>query len=259
MRTLVDTDLIRPSSTVVVARAAAGEPEIFMVRRHAKSSFGSAHAFPGGVVDPDDAAVHAHCYGLDDREASSRLGVHDHGLDYYSAAVREVFEETGILLADPSGLDEDLTSIRAALNDGSLSWAEFVTQKDLAIDCGGLHYISHWITPPLREKRYSTRFFLTTLPEGQDAMHCGIELTESCWATAADMLAAGRRGDMTLHFPTTKTLESVARHKTLDSLVDWAASCVEWGITTMNPVVITRDGKQEIVLPGDKGYPGSRS
>ena len=259
MPTLIDTVPIRPSSTVIVARAGAAEPEIFMVRRHENSSFGAAHAFPGGVVDPEDKEVHEYCHGLTKTEANSRLGVAADGLDFYSAAVRELFEEAGVLLVDLSSLDEDLACVRDALNDGSLNWAEFVTRNELSLDCSKLHYISHWITPPIMPKRYSTRFFLTTLPAGQEAVHCGGELTESCWATAAEMLAAGRRAEVKLHFPTIKTLESIARHKTLDELVEWAKSCVEWGITSMVPLMIERNGKQEIVLPGDKDYPGAKS
>jgi 8-oxo-dGTP pyrophosphatase MutT (NUDIX family) len=254
---LVDTDLVRPSSTVVLARDGVSDPEIFMVRRHERSSYGSAHAFPGGVVDKEDTEVHAFCEGLSSAEANTRLGIPDGGLDYYSGAVRELFEESGVLLADYSSLDENLAAVRDALNDGSLNWAEFVTLNELPLHCGELHYISHWITPPNEPKRYSTRFFLSTLPEGQVAEHCGGELTESRWATATEVLAAERRGDVKLIFPTIKTLESVARHRTLDSLSDWAKSCVEWGITSMNPLMIERDGKSEIVLPGDKDYPGA--
>jgi 8-oxo-dGTP pyrophosphatase MutT (NUDIX family) len=254
---LIEAELVRPSSTVVLARAGVSDPEIFMVRRHERSSFGSAHAFPGGVVDPEDAQVHEFCEGLSSAEANSRLGVPDGGLDYYSSAVRELFEESGVLLADLSSLDENLTAIRNALNDGSLNWAEFVTRNELPLYCGELNYISHWVTPPGEPKRYSTRFFLAQAPEGQDAEHCGGELTESCWATATDILAAERRGDVKLIFPTLKTLESLARHRSLDSLLEWARSSVEWGITSMIPLVIERDGKSEIVLPGDKDYPGA--
>jgi len=256
---LVETDLVRPSSTVVLAREGASDPEIFMVRRHERSAFGSAHAFPGGVVDPEDAEVHEFCEGLSSTEANSRLGVPGGGLDYYSSAVRELFEESGVLLADLSVLDENISAVRDALNDGSLNWAEFVSRNELPLFCGELNYISHWVTPPNEPKRYSTRFFLSKLPEGQDAKHCGGELTESYWASATDVLAAERRGDLTLIFPTLKTLESLARHRSLDSLLDWAESSVGWGITSMIPLLIVRDGKEEIVLPGDKNYPGSRA
>lgn len=230
-----------------------------MVRRHADSSFGAAYAFPGGVVDPEDSDVYEFCHGLTSADANSRLGVDDLGLSYYSAAIRELFEESGVLLADVSRLDENLASIRDALNDGSSNWAQLVIQNRLSLHCGQLHYFAHWVTPPSQTKRYSTRFFLAVLPDRQDAAHCGGELTDSRWATAAEMLAAGRRGDLILHYPTIKSLESIARHATMASLVDWAKSCIEWGITSMIPMVIERHGKQEIVLPGDIDYPGAKS
>ncbi|MGB5334568.1 MAG: NUDIX hydrolase [Woeseiaceae bacterium] len=249
----------RPSSTVVLTRAAAAEPELFMVRRHEDSSFGAAYAFPGGVVDNDDAGVHEFCVGLTARQANMRLGVKENGLELYSAAIRELFEESGVLLASGAKLDEDLCVVRDALNDGSESWVDFVSRNELELHCDQLHYISHWVTPVTQAKRYSTRFFLAEIPAEQTAMHCGGELTDSRWISAHDMLEAGRQGVVELHFPTVKTLESVARHKTLDALLDWAGSCVEWGVTTMVPAIIMRDGQPEVVLPGDKDYPGAKS
>lgn len=249
----------RPSSTVVLVRDAAEAPEVFMVQRHAKLSFGAAYAFPGGVIDADDAAVHDFCAGLGTADANTRLGVSADGLDFYSAAIRELFEETGVLLADAAAVDEDLCAVRDALNSGLESWAQFVERNRLQLHCDQLHYISHWLTPVTQAKRYSTRFFLAALPARQAAMHCGGELTDSRWATAHDMLEAGRAGEVELHFPTVKTLEIIARHKTLDTLLDWGRSCVDWGVTSMQPAIIVRDGQPEIVLPGDKDYPGAKS
>jgi 8-oxo-dGTP pyrophosphatase MutT (NUDIX family) len=240
----------------VLVRAGADEPEVFMVRRHAQSSFGTAYAFPGGVVDPEDKVVHRYCVGNNARAADANLGVKGEGLDYYSAAVRELFEESGVLLADAESVEEDLRAARDSLNDGSDNWAQFVQRNAVELHCDALHYVSHWITPPSQTQRYSTRFFLAVLPNEQQASHCGGELTESCWATAQAMLDAGRAGELVLHYPTIKTLESIARYETLDDLVEWAASCVEWGVTSMLPMIIKRGGKAEIVLPGDKDYPG---
>lgn len=254
-----DIATARPSSTVVLVRAGVSEPELFMVRRHEDSSFGAAYAFPGGVVDDDDTAVHEFCAGVTVRQANSRLGVKQEGLDLYSAGVRELFEESGVLLADVENIDEDLCAVRDALNDGSERWVDFVTRNQLELHCDQLHYFSHWITPVSQPKRYSTRFFLAELPEGQEAEHCGGELTDSRWISAHDMLEAGRQGAVKLHFPTIKTLESLARHKTLEALVDWARSCVEWGVTSMLPAIIMRDGQPEVVLPGEKDYPGAKS
>ena len=227
-----------------------------MVRRHSRSSFGGAYAFPGGVVDPEDSAVHDFCSGVSARVADSRLGVKRDGLDYYSAAIRELFEESGVLLANTDKVAEGLVAARDALNDGSDNWADFVQRNELELHCDALHYISHWITPPSEPRRYSTRFFLAAAPEGQEARHCGGELTNSCWISAHDVLAAGREGKLELHFPTIKTLESIARHKSFDELIDWAVSSVEWGVTSMLPIIIERDGKPDVVLPGDKDYPG---
>jgi 8-oxo-dGTP pyrophosphatase MutT (NUDIX family) len=230
-----------------------------MVRRHERASFGAAHAFPGGVVDPEDRAVHDYCAGMSPRRANKNLGVSSDGFDYYSAAVRELFEESGVLLGNVDAVEEDLVAARDALNDGSDNWADFVRRNTLELSCDALHYIAHWVTPPDRAARYSTRFFVAALPEGQHPSHCGGELVESHWATAHEALIAGREGRIELHFPTIKTLESIARHKTFEALMDWAASCVEWGVTTMLPVSIMREGREEIVLPGDKNYPGAKS
>ena len=227
-----------------------------MVRRHAASSFGAAFAFPGGTVDPEDGAVHDWCRGVTAVTADKRLGVRTNGLDFYSAAIRELFEETGVLLAEPDRVAEGVEAARDALNDGSDRWDSFVARNELELHCGELHYFSHWVTPPDQPRRYSTRFFLAALPVAQTASHCGGELTESRWITAHNALLAGRAGELRLHFPTIKTLESIARHKTFDTLMEWAESCVEWGVTTMLPMVIERDGKPEIVLPGDRDYPG---
>jgi len=230
-----------------------------MVRRHARSSFGNAYAFPGGVVEKADHDVHRFCRGIDSRTANKYLGVDGDGLSYYSAAIRELFEESGVLLADLDGVAEELGPARDALNEGIDDWASFVSRNRLELHSDALYYFSHWITPPSRPRRYSTRFFLAALPDEQQARHCGLELTDSCWSTARAMLDAARNGTRQLHFPTIKTLETVARHRTFDALLEWAADCVAWGVTTMVPVVIERDGRPEIVLPGDKDYPGAKS
>mgnify|MGYP001815134283 FL=1 len=256
---MIDRTYARPSSTVVLVRPGADEPEVFMVRRHARSAFGAAYAFPGGVVDPEDHAVHDYCAGISPRRANTNLGVESDGLDFYSAAIRELFEESGVVLGKVDAIEEDLAAVRDALNDGSDDWADFVRRNTLELHSDALHYIAHWVTPPDRTARYSTRFFVATLPEGQHAAHCGGELVDSHWATAHETLIAAREGRIVLHFPTIKTLESVARHKTFEALIDWAASCVAWGVTTMLPVTIMRDGEEEIVLPGDKDYPGTKS
>ena len=145
---------------MVLVRPGPGEPEVFMVRRHARSSFGAAYAFPGGVVDPEDRVVHDFCAGISPRRANKNLGVPGDGLDFYSAAVRELFEESGVVLGNIDAVAEDLVAARDALNDGSDNWADFVGRNTLELHCDASHYVAHWVTPPDRTVRYSTRFFV---------------------------------------------------------------------------------------------------
>ncbi len=225
----------RPSSTVVLVRDAVPAPEIFMVKRHERSSFGSAHAFPGGVLEADDADIHGRCEGLSAAQASEMLGLEQGGLDYYSAAVRELFEESGVLLAETSFSASELELLRTQLNDGTLSWNAFVARGELALHCDALHYYSFWITPVGLPKRYSTRFFLAELPAGQQADHCGGELTDSCWMSAAECLRAHEEKTMTVHYPTRKTLERLAEFDSAETLLEWARRCGERGVVCDQP------------------------
>ena len=115
-----------------------------------------------------------------------------------------------------------------------------ITVGGAGVDCFKLaeyHVIVLWVAP-YRKNPVETLHGVVILEYGVDA------------------LAAGREGAIKLHFPTVKTLETIEKQKTLDALVDWASSCVQWGVTSMVPVIIDRDGRKEIVLPGEKDYPG---
>ena len=225
----------RPSSTVVLLRQGEQRPEIFMVKRHERSSFGSAYAFPGGVLESSDRKVHSSCVGRSSAQANELLSVDNAGLDYFSAAVRELFEEAGVLLGSATMSASDLSDVRNQLNDESLSWEQFVADSKLRIQCDHLHYFSFWITPTAITKRYSTRFFLAQLPDGQIATHDDGELTDSCWMSAQDALEAGRAGQIRVHYPTRKNLENMASYQTVDELIDWADSCGKAGVPCIQP------------------------
>jgi len=169
----------RPAATLLLLRNAAGaegpgSPEVFMLQRTGKSAFlPGAFVFPGGALDPDDASERAaqRMLGLDDAQASMRLGLASGGLAYWVAAARECFEESGILLAaDESGrLVEPeraaaLEHLRAPLNEGTLIFSQFLEQEDLYIPAQEIAYYSHWITAPGRPRRFSTRFFVACAP-----------------------------------------------------------------------------------------------
>ena len=244
-----DAAVARPSSTVVLAREAAGAPELLLVQRHERSAFGGAHAFPGGVLEPADSRIDEYCAGVSSAEADALLDIAG-GLAYFSAAVRELFEESGVLLASVGRPGVDLAAARDALNDGSLDWQLFVSENALQLDCDALRYFSFWITPEALPRRFSTRFFLAAMPDDQDAAHCGGELTDSCWMSAADALAASRDGSISLHFPTTRTLESLAHHASLDSLLDWAAARAREGVPCIFPEIEKRGEEARVIVAG---------
>ena len=161
--------------------------------------FGDSYTFPGGVVDDDESAAHAFSQGKTADEANALLNVSQGGLDYYSAAIRELFEETGILLVRDSAGDwicggPELGALRRKVDQGVLPWSDFLREQGLRIALDALHYFAHWETPLNLPKRWSTRFFLAELPPGQDATHDGSEVTDSRWIPAAEALALGRDG-----------------------------------------------------------------
>jgi 8-oxo-dGTP pyrophosphatase MutT (NUDIX family) len=227
-----------------------------MLRRDARSAFGDVYVFPGGVLDDSDTAVRDSWAAIDSAQASACLGV-TNALDYYSAAIREVFEETGVLLA--RGGDAAAETLRdddrQRLISGELTWGQFLHERDLSLASDQLHYFAHWVTPQTERRRFSTRFFLATMPEDQLASHDGSELTDSCWMTAAEVLEAQRAGRMRLIYPTYRTLKDIAGLKTVEAVIDWAKERQRNGVARILPAIIEVDGKEKVVMPGDSRYP----
>lgn len=264
-----NSDSVRalPSATIVLVREAEAEsdPEILMVRRRAGDAFGDSYAFPGGIVDSDESDAHAYCRGLTAERADQELSVASGGLDYYSAAIRELFEETGILLArDPRGnwafsneseSESLLRELRGKLDSGSLPWAELLRSNDLCIACDALRYFSFWETPVRLPKRWAARFFLAQVPPGQDAEHDGNELIDSCWMTATEVLSSGKKGSMKLPFPTIVNLRNIAEHRTIDALLGWASTQAIAGVAKVRPVILKDKDQVRFVIPGDDDYP----
>jgi len=238
MRSSTEIAPARPSSTVVLIRPGIEAPEIFMVKRHERSSFGSAYSFPGGVLEDADSEMENLCSGLTPVVANRLLELETGGLGYFSAAVRELFEEAGVLLGSHALSANGLEDARARLNEGTLRWDAFAQDNDLKLLCDQLHYFSYWITPDAMPKRYATRFFLAEMPRGQRANHCGRELTDSCWLTASSVLAASETGDMRVHYPTRKTLEHLAAFESVSDLSAWAMSCGDSGVPCNYPAFV---------------------
>jgi 8-oxo-dGTP pyrophosphatase MutT (NUDIX family) len=249
----------RPSASVVVIRECAGAPEILLVRRRAGDAFGDSYAFPGGVVDHDEANAHAFCVGRTPQETDAILGKVN-SLDYYSAAIRELFEETGILLArDAAGNwsqpDASTGALRIEVDKGRLAWPVFLQQRHLCMAGDALHYFAYWETPLDRSKRWTTRFFIAQLPPGQHASHDGSEITDSRWLTAAGALRLARNGQLPMPFPTSRILADLVPLDSTAAFIDWAAQQSERGITKIRPIVVEQNGEPAILIPGDPGYP----
>lgn len=251
-----------PSATVVLLRESEAHPELLMVKRRAGDAFGDSYAFPGGVVDHDESDAHGRIDGKTADEANAVLEVSENGLDYYSAAIRELFEETGILLArDNTGKwatgTPQLQALRIEVDKGRLPWSEFLEKQGLRLACDALNYFAHWETPIDKPKRWSTRFFLAETPSRQDATHDGSEVTDLCWLTASQALAGRREGSMKLPFPTTRNLKNMSKFATIAELVDWADSRVQEGITRLCPVKVKQNGNSRWTVWGDPEYPHS--
>ncbi|MGZ5260685.1 MAG: NUDIX hydrolase, partial [Burkholderiales bacterium] len=172
-----------PAATVTLVRDTPTGLEVLMLQRNFQSGFmPGMFLFPGGALDPGDraAAVLARCAGLEDDRASAALGTPEGGLAYWAAAIRESFEEAGVLLA--YGEDGELVNpgeparvarfeeYRKRLNAGEDILAEMLQQEGLQLAVDRLTYFSHWITPVTAPRRYDTRFFVAVAPHGQEAL-----------------------------------------------------------------------------------------
>jgi 8-oxo-dGTP pyrophosphatase MutT (NUDIX family) len=204
---------LRPAATVMLVRdASGGGVEVLMVRRTVASAFaGGMYVFPGGRVDEADGepAVAEYVDGLDDATASSLLGLPGGGLAFWVAAIRECFEEAGLLLARPMvvGLLEE----RAAVHRGELSMVELCRRHQVRLDAAALRYVSHWVTPVGETpRRFDTRFFVAAAPAGQDGRHDDAELDDSRWIEPAAALAAAAERRLTLMPPTEHNLRFIA-------------------------------------------------
>jgi glyoxylase-like metal-dependent hydrolase (beta-lactamase superfamily II)/8-oxo-dGTP pyrophosphatase MutT (NUDIX family) len=250
----------RAAATLVLVRDGGAGIEVLLSRRAERGDHNSgAWVFPGGIVEKADALAHAACAGLDDGEASRRLGLAQGGLDYYVAAIRECFEESGLLFARGSGaelVDLDgrdaarLGPWRGALHRGEHGMAELCGAEGLRLAVDRLVYLSHWLTPLGRPKRFDTRFFIAEAPRSQTAAHDGAELVEQLWIAPADALA--RSASLKLLTPTQKTLETVARFERVADAIAWAMAPRQVALV-MPRVANGRDGFRP-VMPDEPAW-----
>ena len=250
----------RAAATLVVVRDSPGGIEVLLSRRAERGDHNSgAWVFPGGILDAGDRLAHACCAGLDDAGASSRLGLSRDGLDYYVAAIRECFEESGLLFAtDRSGsmirldgaLGQALGVWRGRLHRNERSVQDFCQEFQFKLAVDRLAYLSHWLTPLGRLKRFDTRFFVAQAPDSQTAAFDGTEMVEQLWLSPSRALERG--AELKLMTPTQRTLELVSRHATVDSLLAWARAPRE--VALIMPRVATGTLGLRPVLPDEPAF-----
>ncbi len=257
---------VRDAATVMLVRdTSSGGIEVLLLQRSLRSAFvGGVHVFPGGAVDPDDRRPgwSRLCVGRSDAECSASLGLDRGGLAFWVAAVRECFEEAGLLLArrradehmvsllDPPVVDR-FAAHRAAVNGGR-PFADVLVEEGLVLDTGRLHQVSHWITPEGASRRYDTRFFVAAAPGGQVSRHDDRETIASTWVEPIEALARHRRGALQLILPTIRNLEHLASFATVDQVL--AAAQAVRQVPTICPRIVRNGTGMQIVLPGEAGY-----
>jgi len=207
---------LRAAATVVVMRDGSQGLEVLLLRRtESRDQASGAWVFPGGLLDAQDRHGHRHCRGLDDVAASSGMGLSEGGLDYYVAALRECFEESGLLLAHgPDGqpvseVNAEMAAWRQRLHQREATIDAFCTQFGLQLAADRIAYHARWVTPPIRPKRWDTRFFFAVAPSQQESVHDAVELVEQLWLTPAQAIARGE--ELKMLNPTRITLELLAQ------------------------------------------------
>jgi 8-oxo-dGTP pyrophosphatase MutT (NUDIX family) len=252
-RTLITTPP-RDAATVVMLRDTARGLEVFLLKRSGLSDvLGGAYVFPGGKIDPEDASLLGR---LDQPGAGlqSALGEAGTALDLaascYVAAIREAFEESGVLFAQDVGVQQVDTAARL-LREGH-SFAEALDQLGLVLATRRMLPWSRWVTPRMASvssKRFDTRFFVAAVPADQTARHDNVEATESVWLSPRQALEQYRDGAIQLAPPQIMSLAHLSRHASVASVMAEAGA--------RRPPLIEpepyddADGTRVLCYPGD--------
>jgi len=252
----------KDAATVVVIRPTGADIELFCVKRHAASGFmGGAIVFPGGKVSPMDRAPdwERACTGLGERARSVAPDLVACRA-FAIAALRELFEEAGILPVAPASLDDvavealrgELVARTPEKSDGAREFLELITERGLVLDTAGLEAMARWITPAAEERRYDTRFYVLAAPPAQHGRHDERETTSSFWATPSAILAAWERDEIFLAPPTLRTVMLLAQAHDLHAA---RATARQHPLEPICPFFAMDGSDAVLALPGDPLYP----
>ncbi len=213
-----------PAATLVIVKDSPQGPLVLLQQRSAQARFvAGAWVFPGGKLEAADSdpawALRSHT--LTDADASNALGIESGGLAYWIAAIRESFEEAGLLpVFGPGWLaPSTLNAWRSRLTDHQQSFAELCRSEDLQLHTSAIHYLSHWVTPEPSPIRFDTRFFVMQAPEGQEPHHSLFEAVDTQWLTPEDALQRYRAGGFPLILPTFVTLQQMTGQSNCRTLI----------------------------------------
>ncbi len=233
-------------------RDGPGGLETLMVVRHHQIDFASgALVFPGGKIDEADTQVRDYCHY--DGE------IQDEDLSLMVGAIREAFEECGILLAYPRGESALISGKRLArldrfrepLNKGRLRLKDFLEQEQLLLACDRLQHFAHWVTPAMMPKRFDTHFYLAAPPTDHLATHDGYESVDSVWISPQQALSGAKDGTYTLIFPTRLNIEMLG---TSQSVAEALAMAARRHITRVLPWTEERQDGIYLCIPPEAGY-----
>lgn len=226
----------RAAATIVLARTGEAGLEVLLVRRNRSSGFvPGAWVFPGGRVDGTDASPSLldRVDRLDPARVSERLGLSEQAeppaISYVLAAIREAFEETGLLVArtsdgswpEAAAHDAYVDGLREAVLEDRTPFAEALRELDCRIDGDSIEYLAHWITPLVEPRRYDTRFFLAEVSPTAKATLDPREMIDARWRKPADALAENAAGDLPMVFPTIRTLEQLEGFSSVPEAIEY--------------------------------------
>ncbi|WP_394326428.1 NUDIX hydrolase [Thermobifida cellulosilytica] len=249
----------RDAATVLLVRRAGGGLQVYLLRRAPSMRFApGVYAFPGGSVDPRDRDHRIRWTGPPPREWARALGADEaQARALVCAAVRETFEESGVLLAGPSAAEvvadtrgDDWEEDRRALVDRSLSFAEFLDRRGLVLRADLLRPWSRWITPALEPRRYDTRFFVAVLPSGQQTRDVGGEADLVAWTAPEEAVRGWRAGQMAMLPPTVANLNSLVGYAAPEEVLE-----AEREITPVQPEFRESAGGITLIVPDGVDYP----
>jgi 8-oxo-dGTP pyrophosphatase MutT (NUDIX family) len=255
---VTEAAIARPASTILLLRdGAEGEVEVFMMVRHHEIEFSSgALVFPGGSVDAGDRDIIARC------ELYAGEGFDAAALSFRIAAIRETFEESGILLARPRGSNDLVAakqaahiaaSHRMALSERKTTFQKILDDTGMVLALDELVPYAHWVTPEGMPKRFDTWFFLAAAPPEQLGAHDGRESTDSLWLSARAAVAGGESGRFKLPFPTTRNLIKLGKQPNVGAALDEARGKP---VVTVMPVLTRLNGGHQLRIPPEAGYDG---